>query len=262
MSPLSLPGSLPAPSRMSRMSIAACLPSVMTDRRCRRPGSPFGRDISGESAQSPLRLRRSLAFACALPAPPQSTADGKSQVPGGGKPWPRKLPEPGDGEHPLPGSCDASDRCRCWVAGRLWNREELSRPSRYTSVCSAESARLLSSNWTGRPVFCCTTVALARTRPPLTRSPIRTMTTAQPRSLLSMARSNRARSPSRPSRSSRKRIAQTCCGFSACCGAGLTRFLSTRLWRGEQKQWLRRWLHGCRPRIVPYEDATIARLPR
>jgi hypothetical protein len=72
-----------------------------------------------------------------------------------------------------------------------------------------------SSNWTGRPVFCCTTVARVRTRPPLTRSPIRILTTSQPRSLLSMAKSKRARSRSRPSRSNQKRIAHTCCGFSA-----------------------------------------------
>jgi hypothetical protein len=72
-----------------------------------------------------------------------------------------------------------------------------------------------SSNWTGRPVFCCTTIARVRIRPPLTRSPTRIFTTSQPRSLLSMARSNSTRSRSRRSRSSQKRIAQTCCGFSA-----------------------------------------------
>ena len=72
-----------------------------------------------------------------------------------------------------------------------------------------------SSNWTGRPVFCCTTIARVRIRPPLTRSPTQIFTTSQPRSLLSMARSNSTRSRSRRSRSSQKRIAQTCCGFSA-----------------------------------------------
>src|SRR5260221_235729 len=60
-----------------------------------------------------------------------------------------------------------------------------------------------------------TTIAHDGTRPPLTRSPILTFTTSHPRSLLSMARSNIARSRSRPSRSSQNRIAQTCCGLSA-----------------------------------------------
>lgn len=45
-----------------------------------------------------------------------------------------------------------------------------------------------------RSVFCCTTRARSRTRPPATRSPIRTFTTSHPRSLLSMAKSNSARS--------------------------------------------------------------------
>jgi hypothetical protein len=43
----------------------------------------------------------------------------------------------------------------------------------------------------------------------------RTLTTSQPRSLLSMARSKRARSRSRSPRSSQNRMAHTCCGFSA-----------------------------------------------
>jgi hypothetical protein len=46
-------------------------------------------------------------------------------------------------------------------------------------------------------------------------SPIRIFTTSQPRNLLSIARSNSARSRSRLSRSSQNRIAHTCCGFSA-----------------------------------------------
>jgi hypothetical protein len=41
------------------------------------------------------------------------------------------------------------------------------------------------------------------------------LTKSQPRSLLSIAKSNRARSRTRPSRSSQKRMAQTCCGLSA-----------------------------------------------
>lgn len=57
--------------------------------------------------------------------------------------------------------------------------------------------------------------ARSRTRPPETISPIRTLTTSQPRSLLSMAKSNSARSRNRLCWSSQKRIAQTCCCFSA-----------------------------------------------
>jgi hypothetical protein len=59
------------------------------------------------------------------------------------------------------------------------------------------------------------TIARERIQPPLTRSPILTLTTSHPRSLLSIARSNIARSRSRGSRSSQNRIAQTCCGFSS-----------------------------------------------
>ncbi len=57
-------------------------------------------------------------------------------------------------------------------------------------------------------------MARCLTRPPLTRSPMRTLTRSQPRSLLSIAMSNIARSRTRRSRSSQKRIAQTCCGLS------------------------------------------------
>lgn len=58
-------------------------------------------------------------------------------------------------------------------------------------------------------------MARCRIRPPTTMSPISTFTTSQPRSLLSIARSNMARSRSLPSRSSQNRTAQTCCGLSA-----------------------------------------------
>ena len=55
----------------------------------------------------------------------------------------------------------------------------------------------------------------ARTSPLLTISPILIFTISQPRSLLSIARSNIARSWSLCSRSSQNLIAQTCCGFNA-----------------------------------------------
>ena len=42
----------------------------------------------------------------------------------------------------------------------------------------------------GWPLFCWTTIARDRTRPPLTMSPILTLTTSHPRNLQSIARSN------------------------------------------------------------------------
>ena len=64
------------------------------------------------------------------------------------------------------------------------------------------------SNCTGRPVFCWTTMARVRISWPVTRVPILIFTRSQPRSLLSIARSNSARSLMRPSLSRKKRIAQ------------------------------------------------------
>ena len=78
-----------------------------------------------------------------------------------------------------------------------------------------ERATSSNSNWTGRPVFCCKTVALVLTRPPLASSLIRIFATSQPRNLLSIVRSKSARSRRRRSWSSQNRIAQTCCGLSA-----------------------------------------------
>ena len=51
---------------------------------------------------------------------------------------------------------------------------------------------------------------LRRMSVPATKSPIVIFTKSHPRSLLSIARANRARSRSRPSRSRKKRIAQIC----------------------------------------------------
>ena len=73
--------------------------------------------------------------------------------------------------------------------------------------------RWLEQNCTGLPVFCWTVMARGLTRPPLTRSPMRTLTRSQPRSLLSIARSKSARSRSLRSRSSQNRTAHTCLGF-------------------------------------------------
>src|SRR5450631_1932123 len=75
-------------------------------------------------------------------------------------------------------------------------------------VCS------LNSNLTGRPVFFCRTVARSAVYPPAATSSTRIATTSQPRSLLSIARLNMARSRARPSIWSFVRIDQTCLGRS------------------------------------------------
>jgi len=69
---------------------------------------------------------------------------------------------------------------------------------------------LVISNWTGRPVFCCTTIARVLVSGPVTTLRILILTRSQPRSLLSMARSKSARSRMRLSRSRKNRIAQIC----------------------------------------------------
>ncbi len=89
----------------------------------------------------------------------------------------------------------------------------ISRKRLSVSIFDIYSLRL--SNWTGLPVFCWITIARERTRPPLTRSPILIFTTSQPLSLLSIARSNTARSRNRPSLFSQNLIAQTCWSFKA-----------------------------------------------
>src|SRR2546423_5574002 len=73
-------------------------------------------------------------------------------------------------------------------------------------VCS------LNSNLTGRPVFFCRTVARSAVYPPAATSSTRMATTSHPRSLLSIARSNIARSRLRPSIWSLVLIDQTCLG--------------------------------------------------
>ena len=68
------------------------------------------------------------------------------------------------------------------------------------------------SNWTGRPVFFCTIMTRSRIEPLVEISSMRSRTKSQPRSLLSIATLNRARSRKYPASSSRARIAQTCFG--------------------------------------------------
>jgi hypothetical protein len=58
--------------------------------------------------------------------------------------------------------------------------------------------RMRYSNLTGRPVFFCRTVARSAAYPPAATSSTLSATTSQPRSLLSIARLNMARSRTRP----------------------------------------------------------------
>jgi hypothetical protein len=114
------------------------------------------------------------------------------------------------------------------------NRDQFPRPSRRrfsrTGVCSSAairgpgsgrgnrptSARLVTtsrvdgviSNWTGRCVFCCSTIARSPTRSPWHTSRTRKLRRSQARSLLSMPRSNRASSRRRPCISRRTRMDQ------------------------------------------------------
>ena len=87
-------------------------------------------------------------------------------------------------------------------------------PRRSSHARRLERASLISSNWTGRPVFCCMTIARVRISGPRTKVPILILTRSQPRNLLSIARSKSARSRSRRSRSRKNRISHICRHFS------------------------------------------------
>src|SRR5216684_969962 len=92
-------------------------------------------------------------------------------------------------------------------------------------VCS------VSSNLTGRPVFFCRTVARSAVYPLAAISSTLIATTSQPRSLLSIAKLNMARSRARPSIWSLVRIDQTCLGRSGgFAPVTLPLFQGTRLW--------------------------------
>jgi hypothetical protein len=75
-------------------------------------------------------------------------------------------------------------------------------------------AGLLNSNLTGRSVFFCRTIARSAVYRPAATSSTLMATTSQPRSLLSIARLNMARSRARPPIWSFVRIEQTCLGRS------------------------------------------------
>src|SRR3954463_7790346 len=92
-------------------------------------------------------------------------------------------------------------------------------------VCS------LNSNLTGRPVFFCRTVARSAVYPLAAISSTLIVTTSQPRSLLSIAKLNIARSRTRASIWSFVRIDQTCFGRSGgFAPVSLPLFQGTRLW--------------------------------
>lgn len=71
-----------------------------------------------------------------------------------------------------------------------------------------------TSNWTGRPVLHWMTDTQSRTLPPVAKSTTLSPTRSHPRSLLSIARLNNAKSRRVSASSSRARTAQTCRGRS------------------------------------------------
>lgn len=79
---------------------------------------------------------------------------------------------------------------------------------RFINVVTASLVPLVISNWTGLPVFCCNTVALLETELPYATSDTLSFTRSQPRSLLSRAILNGAKSRVLPSSSSLIRIPQ------------------------------------------------------
>src|SRR3984893_12248610 len=101
---------------------------------------------------------------------------------------------------------------------------------------------------TGRPVFFCRTVARSAVYPLAAISSTLIATTSQPRSLLSIARLNMARSRARPSIWSLVRIGQTCLGRNGgFAPVTLPLFQGTRLWgRGGRIHLI---LHGHTPRL-------------
>jgi hypothetical protein len=110
------------------------------------------------------------------------------------------------------GQPDASDPLRdetgilagCHTALRAATAAEQELAGPLAGVCS------LNSNLTGRPVFFCRTVARSAVYPLAATSSTLIATTSQPRSLLSIAKLNMARSRARPSIWSFVRIDQTC----------------------------------------------------
>src|SRR6266487_1381859 len=112
-------------------------------------------------------------------------------------------------------------------------------------VCS------LNSNLTGRPVFFCRTIARSAVYPLAAMSSTLIATTSQPRSLLSIARLNMARSRSRPSIWSFVRIDQTCFGRS-----GGFAPVSLPLFQGRVWMWL-----GRHSRCLAWSSSSVTESP-
>ena len=84
----------------------------------------------------------------------------------------------------------------CWlVPTRDRNKKSLlCKFSSFIKAVTASLVPLVISNWTGLPVFSCNTVALLKTELPYATSDTLSFTRSQPRSLLSRAILNRAKS--------------------------------------------------------------------
>lgn len=101
----------------------------------------------------------------------------------------------------------------------------------------------VSSNCTRRPVFRRGTVVRGRMRLPSSTSSTRSATRSQPRSLLWMARLNRARSRSRSAICSRGRMAQTSPSFGLIYSCSIVHRGSSgsprpRLWRSRRRRFI------------------------
>ncbi len=94
-------------------------------------------------------------------------------------------------------------------------------------------AWLISSNCTGRPVFCCTTIERVRISGPATIVPILIFTRSHPRNWISIDRSKSARSRRRCSRSRKNRMTHICRGFR---GRLVPTFLPPHSVRGDRRQ--------------------------
>ena len=82
------------------------------------------------------------------------------------------------------------------------------KPASLIQAATASRVDSVISNCTGREVFCCMTMARAATRSPWQMSRTFSLTRSQARSLLSIPRSNSARSRARRNSWSLTRIAQ------------------------------------------------------
>ena len=101
-------------------------------------------------------------------------------------------------------------RCRPRRTRQKKRKSPADSPASLIHACTASRVSGVNSRSTGLPVFCWSTLARERIWSPWATSLMRRGTRSQPRSLLSMARLNSARSRSRPAICSRMRISQIC----------------------------------------------------